>query len=211
MFFSVLQCQVVPLAIMHFEDSVLVASCSFLLELCGLPARLLRVDVAVLRRISSYYNSIRHNAQFAHVSPLRSAIHAVSHEGDIIFSLAQALADNYVHHDHLNSLEHRHGPYKVSKGKQPSRSIMSVLQHLEKASLPVIDEGKTCGYWLSSGNGDGYEFRSQQNDASLHWNLVTEFCQMHHLPLSTKYLALLASDNDWVLISLSFPFAARIQ
>lgn len=192
---------------MHFEDSVLVASCIFLLELCGLPASLLRVDVAVLKRISSYYNSIRHNAQYGRVSPRGSAIHAVSHEGDITVSLAQALADNNIHHDHLKIIDQRHDSYKVSKGKQPPRSLMTVLQHLEKASLPSIDEGKTCGYWLSSGNGDSYELRSQQKDASLQWNLVTAFCQMHHLPLSTKYLALLANDNDWVLLYFSFPFS----
>lgn len=189
---------VVPLAIMHFEDSVLVASCSFLLELCGVPATLLRVDVAVLWRISSYYSSIRHNTLYGHVSPRGSAIHAVPHEGDIMLSIVQALADNYMHNDYHNILEQKHSSSKVPNGKQPSRSLMTVLQHLEKASLPLIDEGKTCGYWLSSGYGDGHEFRSHQKDASLHWKLVTEFCHMHQLPLSTKYLALLAADNDWV-------------
>lgn len=205
--FPTSKCQVVPLAIKHYDDSVLVASCSFLLELCGLTATLLRVDVAVLRRVSSYYDSIRHNAHYGHVLLSGSAIHVVSHEGDIILSLVQALADNFSHHDHLNIFEHRHGTYKASKGKKPPLPLMTVLQHLEKASMPLIDEGKTCGYWLSSGIGDGYGFRSQQKDASRHWNLVTEFCHMHHIPLSTKYLALLARDNDWVHPNLlSFPF-----
>ncbi|ONK80835.1 uncharacterized protein A4U43_C01F22320 [Asparagus officinalis] len=189
---------VVPLAITHFEDSVLVASCAFLLELCGLSATLLRVDVAVLQRISSYYNSVRQNPHYGHVSPRESALHAASQEGDTILSLAQALADNYLHHDHAHILDQRHVSHEVLKGGQPPRSLMTVLQHLEKASLPLIDEGKTCGNWLSSGNGDGYEFRAQQKDASMRWNLVTEFCHMHRLPLSTKYLSLLANDNDWV-------------
>ncbi|XP_008786547.2 uncharacterized protein LOC103704848 [Phoenix dactylifera] len=188
---------VVPLAIMHFEDSVLVASCAFFLELCGLSASILRVDIAALRRISAYYNSAEHNVHYEHVSPRGSVLHAVSHEGDLTASLARALADDYIHHDHLNILEKKDGPSEVSKDK-PSQPLMSVLHHLEKASLPPIDESETSGTWLLSGIGDGSEFRSRQKDASRCWNLVTAFCQMHHLPLSTKYLALLANDNDWV-------------
>jgi spatacsin len=62
-------------------------------------------------------------------------------------------------------------------------------------------DGKTCGSWLLTGSGDGTELRDQQKVASQHWNLVTAFCQMHQLPLSTKYLAVLARDNDWVALS----------
>lgn len=188
---------VVPLAIMHFEDSVLVASCALFLELCGLSASMLRVDIAALRRIASYHNSVEHNVHYEHVSPKGSVVHAVSHEGDLTVSLARALADDYICHDHLNILEKKDVPSEVLKGK-PSQPLMSVLHHLEKASLPPMDESKTSGAWLLSGIGDGSEFRSQQKDASQRWNLVTAFCQMHHLPLSTKYLALLANDNDWV-------------
>jgi spatacsin len=61
-------------------------------------------------------------------------------------------------------------------------------------------DGKTCGSWLLTGIGDGTELREKQKVASQYWNLVTLFCQMHQLPLSTKYLTVLARDNDWVII-----------
>ncbi|KAL6977281.1 hypothetical protein U1Q18_026078 [Sarracenia purpurea var. burkii] len=188
---------VVPLAIMHFGDSVLVASCAFLLELCGLSANVLRIDVAALRRISSFYKSsdyVDHHKQI----PLKgSAFHSVSHEGDITDSLARALADDYLHHESPGVIRKMEN-LNVVTNRQPSRALMIVLQHLEKTSLPLLSDGKTCGSWLMSGNGDGAELRSQQKIASQHWNLVTVFCQMHQIPLSTKFLAVLARDNDWV-------------
>ncbi|KAK8969243.1 hypothetical protein KSP40_PGU005204 [Platanthera guangdongensis] len=186
---------VVQLALMHFDDPVLVTSCTFLLELCGLSASILRIDIATLLRISGYYTSNRQNS-FCDVKPKDTALHAESHESDIAYSLARALADNYIHQDILMQLRQKE-VHRVSRGKQLLQPLMIVLQHLEKASLPSLEEGKTCGYWLSSGIGDGFEFRSQQKDASRHWKLVTEFCQIHQLPLSTQYLALLANDNDW--------------
>ncbi|KAF8404468.1 hypothetical protein HHK36_009353 [Tetracentron sinense] len=186
---------VIPLAIMHFEDSVLVASCAFLLELCGLSASMLRVDVAALRRISSFYESGEYSEHY--LSPKGSAFHAVSHEGEITVSLARALADDYLHHDSASITEQKGTPNMVAS-KRPSRALVAVLQHLEKVSLPLMAAGKTCGSWLLNGSGDGTEFRSQQKAASQHWNLVTVFCQMHQIPLSTKYLSVLAKDNDWV-------------
>lgn len=188
---------VMPLAIMHFEDSVLVASCAFVLELCGLSASLLRIDVAALRRISYFYNSSEHNEHCRQLSPKGSAFHAVSRDGDMTDSLAQALADDYMHHDSTRTGKQKGSSNSVNS-RQPSRALMLVLHHLEKASLPLMTDGKTCGSWLSSGNGDGTELRSQQKAASQRWNLVTVFCQMHQVPLSTKYLAVLAKDNDWV-------------
>ncbi|XP_072998646.1 uncharacterized protein [Typha latifolia] len=188
---------VLPLAITHFDDSTLVASCIFLLELCGLSANMLRLDIAALQRISSYYKSVEQNAHCESVSPKGSALHG-SHGNDFTNSLARALAEDYVHFDHLHILEQKQVSSKPLRGKQPSESVRTVLHHLEKASLPSLDEGKTCGSWLVSGIGDGSLFRSQQKDTSQLWNLVTAFCQMHHLPISTKYLALLANDNDWV-------------
>ncbi|OAY85463.1 hypothetical protein ACMD2_04105, partial [Ananas comosus] len=120
---------------------------------------------------------------------------------DITLSLAHSLAEDYICHDYLRLLEQPVSS-QSSKGKQqqqqPSRPLISVLHHLEKASLPLINEGKSCGSWLLTGVGDGSLFRSEQKKASHHWSLVTEFCTMHQLPLSTKYLALLANDNDWV-------------
>ncbi|KAJ0041339.1 hypothetical protein Pint_27017 [Pistacia integerrima] len=188
---------VMPLAISHFEDSVLVASSAFLLELCGLSASMLRVDIAALRRISSFYKSSETNEGHKQFSPKGSAFHAASHGGDITESLARALADEYLHEDNATKAKQKGTPSSVSD-TQPSRALMLVLQHLEKASLPVMTDGKTCGSWLSTGVGDGAELRSQQKAASQHWNLVTVFCQMHQLPLSTTYLGVLARDNDWV-------------
>uniref|UniRef100_A0A2N9FSI1 Spatacsin C-terminal domain-containing protein n=1 Tax=Fagus sylvatica TaxID=28930 RepID=A0A2N9FSI1_FAGSY len=188
---------VMPLAIMHFEDSVLVASCTFLLELCGLSASMLRIDISALRRISSFYKSTEINENFRQLSPKGSAFHATSLESDITQSLSRALADDYLHQDSASKTKPKGTPNSVTS-KRGSRALMLVLQHLEKASLPVMVEGNTCGSWLLSGNGNGTELRSQQKAASQHWNLVTVFCQMHRLPLSTKYLAVLARDNDWV-------------
>ncbi|KAL5818547.1 hypothetical protein ACOSQ4_022389 [Xanthoceras sorbifolium] len=188
---------VVPLAISRFEDSVLVASCAFLLELCGLSASMLRVDIAALRRISSFEKSSESNETLRQLSPKGSAFHALSQEGDITESLARALADEYLHEDITVNAKQKGTRIMVS-GTRPSRALMLVLQHLEKASLPLMLDEKTCGSWLLTGNGDGTELRSQQKAASQHWNLVTVFCQMHQLPLSTKYLDVLARDNDWV-------------
>lgn len=200
--------QVIPLAITHFGDSVLVASCVFLLELCGLSASMLRIDVASLRRISSFYESNDNIAQ--QKSFKGSMFHAVSSESDLMGSLARALANEYGYPDISSVSTEKHTPSSFS-GAQPCLPLMLVLHHLEQASLPDIGvDRKTSGYWLLTGDGDGSELRSQQTSASLHWSLVTLFCQMHNIPLSTKYLAVLARDNDWVwimIIRLSFFFS----
>ncbi|ONI01941.1 hypothetical protein PRUPE_6G168600 [Prunus persica] len=188
---------VMPLAIINFEDSVLVASCALFLELCGFSASMLRIDIAALRRMSSFYKSSENIESLKQLSTKGSAFHAVSHGSDLTESLARALADEHLHQDNSSTAKQK-GASNLAAGKQPSRALMLVLQHLEKASLPPMVDGKTCGSWLLSGNGDGIELRSQQKAASHHWNLVTIFCQMHHLPLSTKYLSVLARDNDWV-------------
>lgn len=178
---------------------MLVASCAFLLELCGLSAGMLRIDIAALRRISSFYKSSEYAEHYRQLSPKGSALHAVSHEGDITNSLAQALADDYMRHDGASIVRQKATPNSVTS-RRPSRALMLVLQHLEKVSLPLMTDGKTCGSWLFSGNGDGAELRFQQKTASQRWNLVTAFCQMHQIPLSTKYLSFLARDNDWVCL-----------
>ncbi|KAL1567191.1 hypothetical protein AAHA92_02696 [Salvia divinorum] len=162
---------VILLAIQHFDVSVLVASCAFLLELCGLSASTLRMDITALKRISSFYKSAENN-QYMQLSPRSPTFLQPPFEVDITESIAIALADDYLH--------------KYSSS------------YLEKASLPLSSNSMTCGSWLSSGNGDGAELRSQQKATSQHWQLVTAFCQMHNIPLSTKYLAVLARDNDWV-------------
>ncbi|XP_047335346.1 spatacsin [Impatiens glandulifera] len=187
---------VLPLAIKHFEDSQMVASCAFLLELFGLSARMLQIDVAALRRISSFYQSSEYANSYKEFSPKSSAFHSILEGNNITDSLAQALADEYMRHNPLGILKKPETP-SVSI-KRSSRALSLVLQHLEKASLPMLSDGKTCGSWLLNGNGDGAALRSQQKLASQHWNLVTNFCQMHHIPLSTKYLTMLSRDNDWV-------------
>lgn len=187
---------VMPLALMHFQDSSLVASCAFLLELCGLSAYMLRIDIAALRRISSFYKS---NAHFDYIQllPKGLAYDSKLPEDDIAYSLGRVLADDYVNHDSAGIMYKNEGIGSITT-KRPSRALMLVQQHLEKASLPLLTDGMTCGSWLLSGNGDGAELRSQQKDASLYWSLVTTFCRVHQIPLSTNYLALLARDNDWV-------------
>ncbi|CAA7400661.1 unnamed protein product [Spirodela intermedia] len=189
---------VMPLAIMNFENSALVATCAFLLELFGLSTSMLRVDISALQRISSYDKTMRNSVHFNHVISTDTAFHSFSQEGGQTASLARALADNYQRLIDLGILHHKDSPVPIESCKQPPGTLVTVLQHLEKASLPSLDNGKTCGSWLKNGSGDGTEFRSQQEADSKHWSLVPEFCRMHRLPLSTKYLALLAKDNDWV-------------
>ncbi|XP_076902084.1 uncharacterized protein LOC143556706 isoform X1 [Bidens hawaiensis] len=184
---------VMPLAVMHFEDSVLVASCAFLLELCGLSPSMLQVDIAALRRISSFFKSIDHTDNSVQTSFKGSAFL----EGDITGSMARALAEYYLK-NYNTGVTREKDKYSSTNGKQASRALVLVLQNLEKASLPSLVSGETCGSWLMSGNGDGADLRAQQKAASQHWSLVTEFCKMHQIPLSTKYLAVLAKDNDWV-------------
>lgn len=181
------------IAIMHFEDSMLVASCAFLLELCGLSASKMRIDIAVLKRISAFYKLSENNENLRQLSPKGSVFHAISHEGEVTESLARALADEYLHKDSPVVASETGAP-----SKRPSRALTLVLHQLEKASLPRLVDGNTYGAWLLSGNGDGNELRSCRKAASQHWNLVTTFCRLHQLPLSTKYLSVLARDNDWV-------------
>ncbi|KAK9110552.1 hypothetical protein Sjap_018612 [Stephania japonica] len=189
---------VLPLAVLHFQDTVLVASCALLLELCGLSARMIQVDIAALRRISSFCEVSELDEHFKHLSPKGSAFNTMPQEGDIALSLAHALADDYLHQENISVTEQNGATNGVASLKKPSRALLSVLNHLEKASLPLMTEGNTCGSWLKSGVGNGSEFRSEQKAASQKWSLVSSFCQMHHMPLSTKYLAVLAKDNDWV-------------
>ncbi|XP_031108009.1 uncharacterized protein LOC116012576 isoform X2 [Ipomoea triloba] len=187
---------VIPLAILHFKDSVLVASCAFLLELCGLPAATIQIDVAALRRIASFHKSGDYADHYRQLNTRSSSFHSTI-DGDVSESLARALADYYRHHDCLGCGSQKDNQSSITSRHQ-SQALMLVLQHLEKASLPLVTEGVTCGSWLMTGNGDGVELRSQQKAVSQHWNLVIAFCHAHHIPLSTKYLAVLAKDNDWV-------------
>lgn len=188
---------VVPLAIVHFADSVLVASCALLLELCGLSPGTLQIDVAALRRIASFNKSGPCSNHPQQLSPRGSSFHSNTCDNNITESLARGLADDYCQNDWFNQAIQKSDQFTTSD-RQPSRALILVLQHLETSSLPSSVDGVTCGSWLLTGNGDGVELRSQQKAASEHWNLVTTFCQAHQLPVSTRYLALLARDNDWV-------------
>ncbi|XP_074295549.1 uncharacterized protein LOC141623336 [Silene latifolia] len=186
---------VIPLAITNYQDSMLVGSCAFLLELCGLSVSQLRVDVSVLRRISLFYKTNQVDQQNQLLSSGASLLGAVS-DATVADSLAKVLADYYHHQEH-QSVNKQEGAEKLAKGQRLS-PLMVVLQHLEKASLLLNASEKSCGSWLLNGDGDGNELRSQQKVASQHWSLVSAFCQMHQIPLSTMYLASLARDNDWV-------------
>ncbi|EPS63423.1 hypothetical protein M569_11361, partial [Genlisea aurea] len=185
---------VAPLAIQHFDDHALVASCKFLLDLCGLDSTTLQTDVAVLKRISLFYKSADKN-QYRKLYLGSSTLMPLPAEGDIMDNLVLALVDHY-HHNGLGSKIPKQGGTELSS--QPSHALQLVLQHLEKASLPVPSIGLTCGSWLMNGNGDGTQLRSLQKASSEHWQLVTAFCQVHGIPPSIKYLAALARDNDWV-------------
>lgn len=182
---------------MHFADSVLVASCALLLELCGLSPGILQIDVAALRRIASFNKSGPCSNHLQQLSPRGSPFHSNNSDNNITESLARGLADDYCQNDWFNQTIQKSDQFTTSD-RQPSRALMLVLQHLETSSLPSSADGVTCGFWLLTGNGDGVELRSQQKTASEHWSLVTTFCQTHQLPVSTRYLALLARDNDWV-------------
>ncbi|KAH9289857.1 hypothetical protein KI387_033974, partial [Taxus chinensis] len=84
---------VMPLAFMHFENNVLVASCAFLLELCGLSASVLRVDVASLRRISSLYKILGSNEHSSLSKSHVVILFSSSFEDLVATSLARALSD----------------------------------------------------------------------------------------------------------------------
>lgn len=189
--------QVMPLAVMHFEDSVLVSSCAFLLELCGISPNMLQVDIAALRRISSFFKSADHTDNSVQPSFKGSAFLQTPHEGDVTGSLARALAEYYLKNYNTGIVKEK-DKENATNTKQATRALVLVLQNLEKASLPSLTSEETCGSWLMSGNGNGTELRAQQKAASQHWSLVTEFCRMHQIPMSTKYLVMLAKDNDWV-------------
>lgn len=182
---------------------MLVASCAFLLELCGVSASMLRVDIAVLRRISSFYKLSKSNDRYVQISPKASALQVVSNEVGMVESLARSLADEYLRDDSIDDRKVKEAP-DVFSSKKSSRVVLLVLQHLEKATLPEMIDGRTCGSWLLTGIGDGAELRLQQKAASQRWNLVSVFCQMHGLPPSTNYLAVLARDNDWVWLLILF-------
>ncbi|GLJ32063.1 hypothetical protein SUGI_0645700 [Cryptomeria japonica] len=190
---------VIPLAIMHFENNALVASCAFLLELCGLSANTLRVDVASLCRISSFYHSLGLNEHSTLSKSHDVTRFSSSFEDHVATSLARALADEYMDAG-LGILVERHADSSLKEltNHRLSRALKAVLQHLEKSSLPEAVNGQSPGSWLLTGEGDGPQLRAQQRAASERWSLVTTFCQMHHIPISTLYLSTLARDNDWV-------------
>ncbi|MCO5582953.1 hypothetical protein L7F22_036856 [Adiantum nelumboides] len=184
--------KVLPLAITNFENPVVVASCASFLELCGLPATMLRVDVAALCRIADYCKASEKTDSLGDWANV--------YGNDIASSLARELADDYMETG-VTILT----PKKVDvSGKHPptrkkSRILMEVLHILEKASYTEWTRSDTSpGSWLMNGAGDGFQLRDQQREASERWSLVTTFCNTHQLPISTVYLNALARDNDWI-------------
>lgn len=137
---------------------------------------MLRLDINALRRISSHYGRA---------------------EKTLALNLAKELAEEYIKYDYLEINNQR-------QKMPPSKTLVKILHCLEEASLPVIEEEDNCGSWLKTGTGDASHLRSKQSEASRYWSLVIDFCQVHHLPTSTKYLALLASNNDWVCLLFLF-------
>ncbi|KAH9293459.1 hypothetical protein KI387_041337, partial [Taxus chinensis] len=128
---------VMPLAFMHFENNVLVASCTFLLELCGLSASVLRVDVASLRRISSLYQSLGSNEHSSLSKSHDVTLFPSSFEDHVATSLARALSDEYVDAGMGILLErHTDSSLKEATNHRLLRALKAVLQHLEKSSLP---------------------------------------------------------------------------
>ncbi|CAM6098196.1 unnamed protein product [Calypogeia fissa] len=194
---------VIPAVVMDFDNSAVVAAFALFVELCGLSANLLRVDIAALRRISSYSKSLSHlsnNVGTVSGRNTTSAWDTFSGGGDVTGSLAAGLADDYVRTgvSALSSFSADKRHYNRRSGK----SYSTISQLLEKASLK--DEGRkrveggSSGAWLFDGQGDGLLLRTMQWSASESWSLVTAFCRAHGLPFSTTYLEILARDNDWV-------------
>lgn len=167
------------------------AACAVFLELCGLSAQTLRVDIAALQRISKFLR-VQEQRDWASST-------VTKHPQDIsaiVSSLGRALIEEYSIKGTRNSPgQPAKLPTKRNKG------LTTTLQMLEKATL--VDYGLkfadgTSGSWLLNAKGNGAELRELQRSLSEKWSLVTAFCRGHKLPLSTTYLETLARDNDWV-------------
>lgn len=176
---------------MNFENSVVVASCASFLELCGLPATMLRVDVAALCRIAAFCKA----SDMPDSQGDRSSMHVNDEAG----SLARALADEYMETGVAILTPKKVDAPEKHLSRKINRVLMEVLQILEKASFTEWTKpDMSPGSWLMNGIGDGFQLRSQQRESSERWSLVTTFCNIHQLPISTVYLTALARDNDWV-------------
>ena len=187
--------QVLPLAITNFDNIVVVTACTSFLELCGLPAQLLQVDVAALSRISSYIKNQDHKDVSIYLKAQDAAAGKYL-KGDLMKFLVQGLAEEYT----TSGIGILNG--KVVTNSRPRKPLMVILQLLENASLSYDGLKKlesNAGAWLMNGVGDGAELRAVQRSMSERWSLVTAFCRGHQLPLSTTYLATIARFNDWVI------------
>ncbi|KAJ7523405.1 hypothetical protein O6H91_18G050100 [Diphasiastrum complanatum] len=193
---------VMPLAVTNFENLVVVSACASFLELCGLSASMLRIDVAVLRRIADFYKAAETNALSGAGMPSNLDSTAFGHGESIAILLAQSLADEYIKEgtDLFSAKTKLHGSQR-STAIGTNKVFLAILQKLEKASLKEDSTRKgesTAGSWLLTGAGEGARLRAMQRTMSEQWSLVTSFCRVHQLPLSTTYLSVLAKDNDWV-------------
>jgi spatacsin len=184
--------QILGFTIIHYDDAVVVASCVCFLELCGLSAHLLQVDVAALCRIAKYLQD--QNSEGLPPDVQGSTPMTKVYRADVVGSLSQALADEYTSAG-IGMLSG-----KGFASRRPCKVYTRILQLLEK-TLEYEGPKKvenTAGTWLLNAVGDGTELRAVQRSMSERWSLVTAFCRGHQLPLSTTYLAALARDNDWV-------------
>ncbi|KAH9289480.1 hypothetical protein KI387_033597, partial [Taxus chinensis] len=164
-----------PLAFMHFENNVLVASCAFLLELCGLSASVLRVDVASLRRISSLYQSLGSNEHLSLSKSHDVTLFSSSFEDHVATSLARALSDEYVDAGMGILLErHTDSSLKEATNHRLLRALKAVLQHLEKSSLPEAVKGQSPGSWLQH-----FVFLSFKQSASIFPELLPRIPRRH--------------------------------
>uniref|UniRef100_A9U2Z6 Predicted protein n=1 Tax=Physcomitrium patens TaxID=3218 RepID=A9U2Z6_PHYPA len=184
---------VLPLAITSFENINVVAACVTFIELCGLSAQLLQVDVAVLSRISFYIRDQEHKDGSLNLGSQEIAANEYA-RAVLMRSLVEGLAEEYTNAGIgiLNG--------KVVANTRPREPLMAILRLLEKSSLNHDGLKKlesNAGAWLMNGVGDGAELRTVQRSMSSRWSLVTAFCRGHQLPLSTTYLATIARYNDW--------------
>lgn len=194
--------QIYPFALSNFENSTIAAACSLFLELCGVSAQMLRVDIAALQRIAKY---LRAKEQRDWASS--TGTNLSQEKSSSIISLVRALTDEYG-----TNTSTTFGTESPKSECKSNAGLATTLQMLEQATLMEYDSktaNGTSGSWLLNAAGNGDEFRELQRSLSEQWSLVTAFCRGHELPLSTTYLVTLARKNDWVrsnLLHLSIVF-----
>ncbi|GAQ85863.1 hypothetical protein KFL_002580120 [Klebsormidium nitens] len=190
--------EAVPLAIRAFDDTRVTSACCAFLELCGVPAAELRVDLRALQRAQ------RQGA----------AGDTEDSDGAQLAPLASVLSEAYSASIEDASADVR----KVPPPQGTCQAVLNLLERLEGATLSTLAEDErptsprsrwgrekraskdrgTAGQWLRDGDGEGENRRAAQMETSERWELVTAFCAAHGLPPSAAYLRQLARDDDWL-------------